>query len=342
MGNEIGGQTAMNIFANAAGLYILGLLPLLLALIPLHMISRKQRRDKWGGELMDSYSFAAGRRFRLLRLAAFSSALVFLFLAFARPQWGEVERKTAVSDLDIILLFDVSRSMNVEDINPSRLERARMEVKSLIERTEGARMGLVAFSSLPLTLSPLTDDKGALELLFEIADTKLIPALGTDLGKGMEEALRLFPYDEDRARVLIVFSDGEDMGSTAFKAASAAQSLQVKIFSVGLGTAEGGTVKNEKGDVIVDPSTGQDAVSSLDTAKLIQISKVTDGRYFEIGKEGQTLNDLKEELSRIKKREYATKQREKREEKFGLFAAAGFFLLLIMPFIPLRKKEGQR
>jgi len=329
----------MSIFANAWGVYLLALLLLLLVLLPMHLVSKKKKRAKWGGDLMDSYSFASRRRFRLLRLACFTGALVSVFLAFARPQWGEVERKTAVSDLDMVILFDVSRSMNVTDIRPSRLERGKMEVKSLIERSEGCRIGLVAFSSLPLILSPLTDDKGALELLFEIADTKLIPALGTDLGKGLEEALRLFPYDEDRSRVLIVFSDGEDMGSTAFKAAGAAQNLQVKIFSVGLGTPEGGIVKNERGETIVDPSTGTDAVSKLDTAKLLQIAKVTDGRYFEIGREGQTLGDLREELSRIKKREYATKHREKREEKYAVFAAAGLLLLLAIPFIPLKKRE---
>ncbi len=332
----------MNIFANTWGVYILALLPLLLLMIPLRAASRKKRRGKWGGDLMDNYSFASRRRFRLLKLACTAGALSCVFFAFARPQWGEVERRAAVSDLDMIILFDVSRSMNVEDISPSRLERGKMEVKSLIERTEGCRIGLVAFSSLPLILSPLTDDKGALELLFEIADPKLIPALGTDLGKGLEEALRLFPYDEERARVLIVFSDGEDMGTTAFKAAGAAQNLQVKIFCVGLGTPEGGIVKNEKGDVIVDPSTGADAVSKLDTAKLLQISKVTDGRYFEIGKTGQTLNELRDELSRIKKREYATKQREKREDKFAFFAAPALLLFFILPFVPLGRKEEKR
>ena len=329
----------MNVFANAWGIYILAVLPVLLSLLLLRAVSRKRRREKWGGDLMDNYSFASRRRFRLLKLACFAGALACVFLAFARPQWGEVERKSAVSDLDIIVLFDVSRSMNVGDIKPSRLERGKMEVKSLIERTEGCRIGLVGFSSLPLILSPLTDDKGALELLFEIADTQLIPDLGSDLGKGLEEALRLFPYDEDRARVLIVFSDGEDMGSTAFKAAGAAQNLQVKIFSVGLGTPEGGIVKNDKGETMIDPSTGRDAVSKLDTAKLLQISKVTDGRYFEIGKEGQTLGGLREELSRIKKREYATKQREKREEKFAFFAAPALLLLFVLPFFPLGRKE---
>ena len=146
----------MNIFSNTWGVYILALLPLLLLMLPFRVAARKKRREKWGGDLMDSYSFASRRRFRLLKLACTAGALSCVFFAFARPQWGEVERRAAVSDLDMIILFDVSRSMNVADISPSRLERGKMEVKSLIERTEGCRIGLVAFSSLPLILSPLT------------------------------------------------------------------------------------------------------------------------------------------------------------------------------------------
>lgn len=332
----------MNIFSNSFGIYLLLLLPFLFLLIPFNLAAVKSRKEKWGGDLMKHYSFTARRRYKFIKMALFSISLVFLFVAFARPQWGEVEKKTAMSDLDIVLLVDVSKSMNVEDIKPSRLERARMEVRSLIEDLEGARMGLVAFTALPVVLSPLTDDKGALALLFEIADTKLIPALGTDLGKGVEESLRLFSYDEERAKILIVFSDGEDMGNTAFKAAGAAQNLQVKIFSVGLGTTEGGVVKDEKGSAIIDPSTQKEGISSLDPNKLAHIAKQTDGRYFEIGKEGRNLNELKEELARIKKREYATKQKEKREEKFGIFAAGSLILLFLIPLMPMKKKEAEK
>ncbi|MCX7829715.1 MAG: VWA domain-containing protein, partial [Acidobacteria bacterium] len=249
------------------------------------------------------------------------------------------EKKGILSDLDLVILFDVSKSMNVQDIKPSRLERGRMEIRSLIEKLEGARIGLVAFSSLPIILCPLTEDKGALNILFDIADTSLIPALGTDIGKGIEEALRLFPYEEERSKVLLVVSDGEDMGQSAFKAAGAAQTLSVRIFSLGIGTEKGGVVINKDGKAVIDPDTGREAVSSLDLRKLQHIANATDGRFFEISKESHNINPLLEELMRIKKREYATKEREKREEKFAIFGTIAFLAFLGYIFLPFKRRE---
>ncbi|NMC00052.1 MAG: VWA domain-containing protein, partial [Thermoanaerobaculaceae bacterium] len=164
--------------------------------------------------------------------------------------------------------------------------------------------------------------------------------LGTDIGKGIEEALRLFPYEEERAKVLLVVSDGEDMGQSAFKSASAAQTLSVKIFSLGIGTERGGVVVNQKGEAVIDPETGNQAVSSLDNRKLQHIASATDGRYFEISKENQNINPLLEELARIKKREYATKEREKREEKFAIFGIVALFAFLAAILLPFKRKEN--
>jgi len=330
----------MNVFANSWGVYIsLVVIPLFLVLLFFHSLKLKKRKEKWGGELLNHYTVFEKRNYTLLRISLLFIALISTLIAFSRPQWGEVEKKGVLSDLDVVILFDVSKSMNVKDVKPSRLERARMEIKSLFEKLEGARIGLVAFSSMPLILCPLTEDKGAVNMLFDIADTSLIPALGTDIGKGIEEALRLFSYDEERSKVLIVVSDGEDMGQSAFKGAGAAQTLSVKIFSLGIGTEKGGVVLNKNGDPVIDPDTGNPAVSSLDPRKLQHIANVTDGRYFEISRENQNINPLLEELMRIKKREYATKEREKREEKFAIFAAIALFAFIAAVIMPFKRKE---
>lgn len=330
----------MNVFANLWGIYIsLVIIPLCLLLALFHYLQMKKRKEKWGGDLLNHYTVFEKRNIKFIRIFLVFIALVSTLIAFSRPQWGEVEKKNTLSDLDVVILFDVSKSMNVKDVKPSRLERAKMEIKSLFEKLEGARIGIVAFSSMPLILCPLTEDKGALNLLFDIADTSLIPALGTDIGKGIEEALRLFPYEEERSKVLIVVSDGEDMGVSAFKSAGVAQTLSVKIFSLGIGTERGGVVVNQKGEPIIDPDTLNPAVSSLDPKKLQHISSVTDGRYFEISKANQNINPLLEELTRIKKREYATKEREKREEKFSIFAAVALFAFLTAVFLPFKRNE---
>lgn len=330
----------MSVFANNIGIILLGIItPLLLLLVILHLITLRKRKEKWGGELLNHFSTLEEKKFKVARIFLLFVALISTLIAFARPQWGEVEKKGVLSDLDVVILFDVSKSMNVKDVKPSRLERGKMEIKSLFEKLEGVRIGITAFSSIPIILCPLTEDKGALNMLFEIVDTDLIPALGTDIGKGIEEALRLFPYEEERQKILLVVSDGEDMGQSTFKAAGAAQTLSVKIFCLGIGTERGGVVVNKNGEPVIDPQTGEKAISSLDPRKLQHIASLTDGRYFEISQDSQNITPLFEELMRIKKREYATKEREKREEKFSIFGAIGFFSFLTALNLPFRRKK---
>jgi Ca-activated chloride channel family protein len=337
MGISFGVETQM-IFANKYGLYLFFLLPFLLLLIPLYFYRIRKIRKLWGDDLLYHFSNIESRRQRFLRVSLISLSLISIMVAFARPEWGKIEGKGFDSNLDIVVLLDVSKSMNVQDIKPSRLERARMEVKALFDKAEGARFGIVTFSSAPLILCPLTDDKGALNLLFEIADTKLIPLLGTDIGIAMAESLRLFSFDDERAKVLIVISDGEDWGESAFKAAATAQTLKVRIFSVGIGTEKGGVVVDEKLKPIIDPDTGKDGYSSLDSRKLKHIADVTDGRYFEISRDTDNLNDLIDELKRIKMREYATKEGERREEQFSIFAFISFFALFAIIFLNVGKR----
>lgn len=330
----------MNIFANPFGVYLLLTIPLLFfGIFLFYQINMKKRKRKWGENLIIHYSLFEEKNFKLTRFSLFFLALISSLIALARPQWGELEKKGVLADLDVVILIDVSKSMNVRDIKPSRMERARMEIRSLFEKLEGARIGVVAFSGMPIILCPLTEDKGALNTLFDIADTTLIPALGTDIGKGIEEALRLFPYEEERSKVLIVVSDGEDMGQSAFKAAGAAQTLSVKIFSLGIGTLKGDFVLNKNGEPIIDPQTQEKAISSLDSRKLEHIASMTDGRYFEISREDQNINPLIEELVRIKKREYATKEKEKREDQFSVFAGLAFFAFSTYILLPFRRKK---
>lgn len=326
----------MTPFENTFGIYLFILLPFLLLLIPFYLKRENEAIKMWGKELVANFSKLETKKIKTIRIIFYSLSLISIFVSYAKPQWGEIEQKGFISQLDVIFLVDLSKSMNTSDIKPSRLERTKLEVKSLIEKLEDARMGIVVFSSTPMVLCPLTEDKSALNLLFEIADTSLLPVNGTDIGKGIEESLRLFSYDDDREKIIMIFSDGEDWGSNAFKSASTAYTLKVKIFSIGVGTYKGGIVLDEKSKPIIDPSTLSPAHSFLDSSKLKHIANQTDGRYFEISNDSQNLNELYEELKRIKRREYATNEGVKREEKFSIFALLSFFSLFLTIFLNLK------
>jgi Ca-activated chloride channel family protein len=331
----------MNPFANQPGILLLALFPLLLALAILSRISAKRQADRWGGSAsLRSLSELPAREWDFLKGACLWVALGLAFLAFARPQWGEVVENVQKVGLDVVVLLDTSRSMDVTDIAPSRLERAKLEIRSFLTAAESDRIGLVAMAGVPISLSPLTEDTGAVSLLLDIADADLIPAQGTDLGKGIAEALRLLPQPHDRDQVILLFSDGEDQGTSALTAARTAARLGVKVFCVGVGTKAGGPVTGPNGKPMTDPATGSVAFSSLDESMLQQVAAISDGRYWKLEGAGSVVPQIMEELGHLKRKEYASQSRAQREDQFAWFLGPSVVLLILSLLIPSRRRAA--
>ncbi len=329
----------MTPFTNGPGTWVLLVVPAL-ALFALAMRWR-HRRDmaKWGGaDNIRSLSILPPSELDLIRSACLWGALVLAAVAFARPQWGEVAETIQKSGLDVVILLDTSRSMAVKDTLPSRLERAKLEVKSFLAAVEGDRVGLVDFAGVPVTLSPLTEDSGAIGMLLDISDPDLIPAQGTDVGKGIAEAIRLFPQPHDRDQVILLFSDGEDQGKDALAAARVAAGLGIRIFSVGVGTEAGGTVPGLSGQPMVDPTTGSTAVSRLDEKSLSQVSSITDGRYWTLAGAGSVVPQMMEEMGRLKRKEYASRSQAMRQDQYAWFLVPALMLLLLALVLPDRRR----
>jgi Ca-activated chloride channel family protein len=309
---------------------------LLLAAVAVRRLKLREE-GRWGtmASLRRLGNFPA-REWDFLRAVALWTAFALTALAFARPQWGEVVENVQKVGLDVVILLDTSRSMDVTDVAPSRLERARMEIRSYLASAGGDRVGLVAAAGVPVTLSPLTEDAGAISLLLDIAGSDLIPAQGTDIGKGIEEALRLMPQPHERDQVILLFSDGEDLGSNALAAARTAARLGVRIFAVGVGTQAGGAVLGPGGKPMADPETGGPAVSRLHEETLRQLAALSDGRCWVLSGGGSAVPKILDEMSHLKKKEYASRSQAQREEKFGWFLSPAFAMLLLFFLLPER------
>lgn len=329
----------MNVFVNPIGLYLLGVYPLLLLIGLYGRVSSRRRMAAWGGDgEVRRYSRLPAREWDTLRSAALWVALALMLLAFARPQWGEVAESIHRLGLDVVVLLDTSRSMGVNDVEPTRLERSRMEIRSFLEADRGDRVGLVAFSGVPVALSPLTEDTAAISMLLDIADEKLIPIQGSDLGKGIEKALSLFDRHGETDRVILLFSDGEDMASDAVAAAGKAMRSRVKIFCVGIGTPAGGAITGPNGRPVNDPDTGAPARSKLHEQTLRRIAQITDGRYWRLSSSGSVAPRFLEEFKRLKRKEYASSKAARRQEQYDWFLFPAVLLLLAALLIPGRRR----
>lgn len=170
-------------------------------------------------------------------------AWTLLVLAMAGPRWDFQEMNPFEPGADLVILLDISRSMNVKDVLPSRLERARQEVHDLVEAKRGISIGLVAFASVAHVVTPITDDGKTL--------LKQLPAISTDLvrlqGSRPSDALArgqelLAAQDQDTAHNLLLISDG-DFGDSALEdqvRRLAAEGIRLHVLAVG--TLDGGRV----------------------------------------------------------------------------------------------------
>jgi Ca-activated chloride channel family protein len=263
-----------------AWLQLLWVLPLLA--VVLVVAQRRRRRDL---ERIASASLLGslvpgdlGER-RVWHGILLLAGLALLVLALAQPQvgfqWQDVERR----GIDIALVVDVSRSMDAQDVSPSRMERARREVLDLCSQASGDRMGLVVFAAGAYPRVPLTLDHEALLSILREVDTGTLRAQGSSLPAAMREALRLLQGEESSEKAIVLISDGEIPDTErALAAARVAGEAGVSVYVLGVGTPEGAPIPMEGGGFKKD-SAGDVVVSKLDETTLRRIAAQAGGAY---------------------------------------------------------------
>jgi Ca-activated chloride channel family protein len=268
------------------------------------------------------------------------SVVALMLFALAGPQWGSHYQEISQKGVDIMLLVDVSPSMLVEDIEPTRLERARREILDFFKVVQGDRVGLVAFSGAAFVQCPLTLDYGALELFLNALQTDLVPVPGTDLGGAIDTGLSSFDFESETDKVMVLITDGEDNEGKGLEAAENAKQKGVKIFVFGIGDPSGGPIPagNGKGGFKKD-ERGKVILSKLEEGSLRDIAFDTGGTYVR-----SVAGDLDLDILYFEGIKTATKAQTLKsgkirvfEERFAIFVLAAFFLLLIEGLIAERK-----
>ena len=170
----------------------------------------------------------------------------FLMLAMMQPRWGRDRVEVQRGSRDILVLLDTSESMNAEDPLPSRMQRARQKVETLMELCPGDRFGLVAFSGDAALQCPLTLDQGYVRSVVNVVNTDTLSAEGTNIEAALETAAEVFEEagatEEDRySRAIVLISDGEEVSGSALDMA-ARMGDYAGIYVIGIGDPEGAAV----------------------------------------------------------------------------------------------------
>ncbi len=296
-------------FATPENLYF-GLLAIALVGLFFLWSARKKRRLL---ELFADKRLIAGltanfspikRRYKFVLLFL---ALIFLVLALGRPQYGTHMVMLKREGQDVMIVVDCSKSMLAEDMKPNRLEKAKQEVRGLISRMKGDRVGLVAFSGAAFTECPLTLDYSAAQMFVDVLDVDLIPAPGTNIGSAVQTATGNFDQKERKNKVMIIITDGEDFGGNIKSAVRDAKIQGVKIYTIGIGRPEGEPIplRNDRGDMIgyKKDERGELVLTRLDEQSLQDIAAETDGRYYHASAGEIALDQIYEDINSMDKKE---------------------------------------
>ena len=323
---------------------ILGLILIPVVALFLLWARRQQRQaiNRLGNEALIARLSAMtnwqGRRWRtLLRLLA----LTFLIIALARPQWGSEVREIDQEGLQVMIALDVSQSMLAEDIKPSRLDRAKLEITDLTERLDGDEIGLTLFSGASFVQVPLTTDYATALNYLDSAGPGVISRPGTVIGDAITTATAAFDESLESQKVLIVMTDGEDRETDPLAAAQAAADAGVLIYTIGFGTPEGEPVPdtNRFGEVIgfKRDQNGEVVLSRLDEGALQQVAQIGSGKYYRATADGRELDSLLGEIENLQRAQLQSRFETTYIERFQIFLALAITFLLLAEFIPDRK-----
>ena len=202
----------------------------------------RTRRDlaRFGGlQLVDRLTATVSRHGQTVKTVLLVVSVALLVTALGRPQFGTRVETVRREGQDIVIALDLSASMVAEDVAPNRLQKAKFAIADLIDHLDGDRVGLVAFAGEAFVQSPLTLDYGAANLFLNAMDPDTMSVQGTNLGQAIEVALDAFAETDRRHRVLVVITDGEDHEGEVDGALERAREAGVRIYTVGIGSAEG-------------------------------------------------------------------------------------------------------
>ena len=273
----------------------------------------------------------------------FLTAFALVIISLARPQIGSKIEEAKQIGMDVVIVLDVSMSMQADDIKPSRLEKAKHEVSRLIEKLQGDRIGLVIFSGNAYVQFPLTSDYAAANLLLNAVDVSSVPQPGTSIASAIQLAANSFRKEEEIKKAIIIISDGEDHEGEIDKVVSESSSNNVSIYTIGLGSPAGSPIPVNNGSGartgFKTDNQGNVVITKLDETVLKDIAVKGNGKYFVGSNSENEIDAIYNELSNFEQTEYGTKRITDYEDRFYYFLIPALLLLAAEFFISFNRSK---
>lgn len=293
--------------------------------------------DTWFSK--DQYA----RSYPFLKFILRGLSFSLLFVALMGPYSETREEQVSIMGREVYIILDVSASMNATDVHPSRLSKAKQELKKLVDHLKGDKIGLIVYTEHPYNQCPLTQDHEAVELFIDLAQTDQFVQTGTQLRSALVMALDRFqhtPKDASQiSRAIVLVSDGEDYGGGYTYLFHRLKSQNIKVFPVGVGTETGAPVP-------ISPNSrdykrmedGSVVISRLIDDDLKKIANEFGTTYVKLDDDMKGMDELISQIYSMTATplEVSIEQVANNRFQFFLFAAI-IFLFISMVIMPIRK-----
>tara|TARA_B110000014_G_scaffold208335_1_gene159562 strand:- start:412 stop:1452 length:1041 start_codon:yes stop_codon:yes gene_type:complete len=266
-------------------------------------------------------------RYSLMRFIPnllFTISIILIILSLARPQKSNEKVDRWSEGIDIMLVIDISESMQIEDFSPNRLESAKNVAKKFIDGRFQDRIGLVVFSGESYSRCPLTSDYALLKKYIDEINFDLISTRGTAIGSAIAIATNRMRESKSKTKILILLSDGDNTaGNIDPKTASGiAKAYGIKIYSIAIG--KNGKVPFGK-DYFGRPRFVE---NSLDEKNLRDIAKTTEGKFYRASN-NKSLENIFSEIDEFEKSEIKENRYKNTVDYYQYYLLWGIIFILL-------------
>lgn len=331
-------------FAHSEYLYALYLLPVLIIIFLLTQRKQTKQLLNFAGVKLHKVLLPFRSTFKVIvKFSMTLTAMALIIIAVANPQIGSKIEEVKQVGIDVFILLDVSLSMTAEDIKPNRLEKAKHQIASLVQKLQGDRIGLIVFSGEAYVQFPMTTDYSAANLFLSAVDVNSVPQAGTAIEPAINLALSSFKLDSDTKKAIVIITDGEDHEGNIFKIVEDAADDGIQIYTIGLGSPSGvpipiyntsgvqvGYKKDRRGNVVL---------TKLDENTLQEIANIGNGKYYRGTNTEDELDLIYADLGELEATEFGATRITEYEDRFYYFLIPGLLLLLAEFFVSSNKSK---
>jgi len=284
----------------------------------------------WAGLLLP---FSCMWRVRM-RTGLLITALISIFIALLQPQWGRKDEVVQQEGRDVLVLLDISRSMQAQDVRPSRLAFVKLKVRKLLQQLSFERVGLILFSGTAFLQCPLTADYQTFLLFLEQVTTEVISSGTTAISSAISQAVTVFARSKKRKnRLVLLITDGEDFASNMKQVVQQVKREKLTVISWGVGSDQGAPIpvvdEHGRPQGHVKDARGNVALTKLNEPLLRHISDELGGHYEYVSVDDGDITRIARYLDRFEKEQLEERLFNQYHDRYPLFLFIAWFCLML-------------